>query len=224
MASNFHRWELLPELGKACYNAGCTLTEIRSTVRHLIITSGYTTCLATTNNLYAAELLEENTPAKAGGAPGNAFELVYTKITDTVRKKVHTADPVLGEYIRTHLYGDIYSSPGITLAQRQLFMMAFLAEAHMHEELFGHAYAGFRFGNDKEAALKVVDMGFELSPAPSNNTYKSAIDTMSLAYKKFKKDFPNGPPPLPEVSIPDPESVRIPPLPPSYTPDPSSKS
>ena len=42
---------------------------------------------------------------------------------------------------RTHLYGDIYSSPGITLAQRQLFMVAFLAEAHMHEELFGHAYA-----------------------------------------------------------------------------------
>lgn len=44
-------------------------------------------------------------------------------------------------FCRTHLYGDIYSSPGITLAQRQLFMVAFLAEAHMHEELFGHAYA-----------------------------------------------------------------------------------
>lgn len=46
------------------------------------------------------QLLEQNVPAKAGGPPGNAFELVYTKITDTVRKKVHTADPVLGEYIR----------------------------------------------------------------------------------------------------------------------------
>ena len=42
------------------------------------------------------------------------------------------------------------------------------------------ALQGFRFGNDKEAALKVVDMGFEMSPAPSNSTYKSAIDTMSL--------------------------------------------
>jgi hypothetical protein len=46
------------------------------------------------------QLLEGDTPGKVGGEPGDAFELVYTTVTDTVREKVHTVDPVLGEYIR----------------------------------------------------------------------------------------------------------------------------
>ena len=46
------------------------------------------------------QLLEGDTPGKVGGEPGDAFELVYTTVTDTVREKVHTVDPVLAEYIR----------------------------------------------------------------------------------------------------------------------------
>ena len=46
------------------------------------------------------QVLPEDTPAKAGGAPGNAFELVYDGVTDLVRKKMHAADPALGEWIR----------------------------------------------------------------------------------------------------------------------------
>ena len=42
---------------------------------------------------------------------------------------------------RRHLYGDIYSSPGLSLAQRQVLMCAFLGEANMHEQLFGHLLA-----------------------------------------------------------------------------------
>ena len=42
---------------------------------------------------------------------------------------------------RLHLYGDIYSSPGITLRQKQLLMAAFLGEANMHDQLFGHLIA-----------------------------------------------------------------------------------
>ena len=40
-----------------------------------------------------------------------------------------------------HLYGDIYSSPGISMRQKQLLMAAFLAQANMHDQLFGHLIA-----------------------------------------------------------------------------------
>ena len=46
------------------------------------------------------QLLEEDTPGKLGGQPGDAFELVYTSVTDTVRERMHAVDPVLAEYIR----------------------------------------------------------------------------------------------------------------------------
>lgn len=32
--------------------------------------------------------------------PGDAFEVVYERVTDKVRRNMHAADPVLGEYIR----------------------------------------------------------------------------------------------------------------------------
>lgn len=43
--------------------------------------------------------------------------------------------------LRLHLYGDVYSSPGIDLRQKQLMMVAYLAEAGMHSELYGHLVA-----------------------------------------------------------------------------------
>lgn len=45
------------------------------------------------------------------------------------------------EIYRTHLYGDIYSSPGLEMRQKQLLMVAFLGQANMPDELFGHAVA-----------------------------------------------------------------------------------
>ena len=45
---------------------------------------------------------------------------------------------------RRHLYGDVYSSPGLDLRQKQLLTCAFLAEAAMPDQLFGHALAGLR--------------------------------------------------------------------------------
>ena len=37
-----------------------------------------------------------------------------------------------------------------------------------------------RFGNDKEACLKAIDIGFEGSPKPSSAGYKAAINTFEL--------------------------------------------
>lgn len=34
-----------------------------------------------------------------GGAPGDAYGLVYGKVAGAVRAKIHAADPVLAEYI-----------------------------------------------------------------------------------------------------------------------------
>ncbi len=42
---------------------------------------------------------------------------------------------------RLHLYGDIYSSPGVSMRQKQLLMAAFLGQANMHDQLFGHLIA-----------------------------------------------------------------------------------
>jgi hypothetical protein len=50
--------------------------------------------------LSPAQMLPEDTPGKAGGPPGNAFELVYESVTDAVRAKMQVADPLLGEWIR----------------------------------------------------------------------------------------------------------------------------
>lgn len=94
-----------------------------------------------------------------------------------------------------------------------MLMVAFLAEADMHEQLFGHliavgyaaiqclasfvgltnngqsVYAVFqhaivlqalRFGQDKEACLKAIDIGFEQAARPSNTVYKSALKTLQM--------------------------------------------
>ena len=37
-----------------------------------------------------------------------------------------------------------------------------------------------RFGNDKEACLKAVDIGFELSPKPDNAVYKRALKMLQM--------------------------------------------
>lgn len=63
---------------------------------------------------------------------------------DVARAVIPTTGPVrrCQTYAhRLHLYGDIYSSPGITLRQKQLLMAAFLGEANMHDQLFGHLIA-----------------------------------------------------------------------------------
>ena len=53
----------------------------------------------------------------------------------------HHYNENFGSACRLHLYGDVYSSPGLKLRQKQVLMCAFLAEADMHEQLFGHVIA-----------------------------------------------------------------------------------
>lgn len=113
---------------------------------------------------FSSQLLPRDTPGKVGGPPGDAFELVYTSVASPVRRKVHAVDPVLGEWIRLHLYGDVYSSPGLTLRQKELLMAARLAQANMAEQLFGHALAGLRFGASRGELEEAVGIGMAAAP------------------------------------------------------------
>lgn len=227
MAGCLHYWDQLPPLAQQFYSqAGGTLIELRACIRHLVVLAGYGPCLAATLTLHKAKLLPEDTPAKCGGPPGNAFELVYTSVTDAVRKKCHNADPGLGEWIRMHLYGDVYSSPGLDLRCKQLLMCAALAEADMGEQLYGHALAGLRFGNRIEQLEEAVKIAFEMTPRPRPKLLEQALHTLTLSKAKLEKDSGGGGSGgeydyagaiVPEVDIKEAEEhVRIPPLPPLF--------
>ncbi|KAL4457939.1 hypothetical protein ABPG75_012804 [Micractinium tetrahymenae] len=220
MAACFHYWDQLPGLAREYMGAGASAEQLRGCVRHLVVFAGYGPCLAATLALHKAKLLPEDTPAKVSGPPGNAFELVYAGVTDRVRANMHAADPVLGEWIRLHLYGDIYSSPGLDMRCKQLLTCAFLSEAGMPDQLFGHALAGLRFGNSYAALEAVARLACDMGPrsAESRRTVlKEAMRTLGMAYAKFQKDMATEPPDCPEVSIQEPHlHVRIPPLPPLF--------
>ena len=162
------------------YAAGASVAEVRGTVRHLVVIAGYGPCLAATFALHKARLLPEDTPAKVGGPPGDAFELVYASVTDLVRQKMHAADPVLADWIRLHLYGEVYSSPGISLRAKQLLMCSFLAEADMLDQLFGHALAGLRFGVGIGEMREAAALGCEMAPVQRPAVLVGAMKTLDM--------------------------------------------
>lgn len=103
--------------------------------------AGYGPCLAAMTKLRQKKVIKTLTPGKIGGRPGNAFSLVYDGIQDAVKNKVHDTDPVLGQWIQCHLYGDVYSSPGLSMRQKQLMTLSGLAKANMQQQMYGHAIA-----------------------------------------------------------------------------------
>ena len=147
---------------------------------------------------------------QVGAPPGNAFDLVYAKVRDRVWQGLYAMDSVVAESIRwapaalhpcharaapscatccrLHAYGDLYSSPGLDLRQKQLFAVGFLASAlvqtagdqgdllsqsctlqgpvDMLDELFGHMLAALRFGASQAACQAVLEVAFQLHPCP----------------------------------------------------------
>jgi alkylhydroperoxidase/carboxymuconolactone decarboxylase family protein YurZ len=208
-------WSKLPSLAKKFYSAGGTIEQLRGCLRHLIVLAGYGPCLAAFLTLQKAKLLPEETPGKIGGPPGDAFELVYSTVTDAVRRKVHSADPVLGEWILLHLYGDIYSTPGIDLKRKQILMSARLAQASMGEQLFGHAFAGLRFGATLGELEDAVEIAFRISPVKgpvAEAAHAEAVKILAMSAAKFEKEFGGVAEPMPEPTIPDLSCLRIPEL------------
>lgn len=169
--------------------------------------------MAATLALKKAKLLDEDTVAKVGGSPGEAFGLVYASVSARVGQKVYEADPALAEWIRLHCYGDIYSSPGISMKCKQLLMCARLAQANMGDQLFGHAIAALRFGNTKEHILEAVNIAFEIDPSPE--VQSKSLEIIEMAASKFARDLEIGAQGImedAEVKIEDPACIRIPEL------------
>ncbi|KAK9808538.1 hypothetical protein WJX73_006328 [Symbiochloris irregularis] len=203
-----YRWKELPVRAQAALDAGCTSAQLRATVRHLPIVAGYAPCLAAAKALHASGHLGEDTPGKMGGPPGNAFELVYAKVRDRVWQNLYQVDSYISEAIRIHAYGDIYSSPGLNLQQKQIFIIGFLGTADMHDELFGHCLAALRFGVPQAACEYTIRTAFQMDPSKPEALQRRAVKILAGASRKVKQNFPDGLPPLPSVTIPDPESVR----------------
>jgi alkylhydroperoxidase/carboxymuconolactone decarboxylase family protein YurZ len=84
---------------------------------------------------------------------------------------------------RLHLYGDVYSSPGLDMRRKQLLACAFLAEAAMPDQLFGHALAGLRFGNSlgelEEAARLACTLG-RRAPMDRDAVLRTALKTLGM--------------------------------------------
>jgi len=89
---------------------------------------------------------------------GNAFRLVYHELSPKVRNTVYQADPVLENWIQNHLYGDVYSSPGLSMLSKQHLTIAGLVKSNMMDQLYGHALAALRFGGDVEFLKGIVDI------------------------------------------------------------------
>ena len=73
-----------------------------------------------------------------------------------------------------------------------------------------------RFGNSPEMCREAIHVGFDMSSRPYvvlRPVMRDAAKTLAKAVGKFTKDYPNGPLPCPEVTLP-PASVFVPPPPP----------
>lgn len=186
-------------------------------------TSGYAPCLGATNVLVDAGAFGPGPPppGKAGGPPGDAFACVYGKTAAAVGARVHAADPVLAAWIAAHLYGDVYSSPGLPLATKQLLTVAGLADADMPTQVYGHAVAALRAGATPAALRHAVDAAFRAGAGGASpdreEAYRRAVAALDDAAARHAVSLAAGrvaPPPEPAVA---PGSVWLPPVPASFT-------
>ncbi|DBB14766.1 TPA: hypothetical protein ACH3X3_004378 [Trebouxia sp. C0006] len=139
--------------------------------------------------------------------------------------------------MRVHLYGDVYSSPGLDMKQKQLLMVAFLGQASMLEgdvrsgsclhnkagceAISTHASKGMRFGVSPEACRQALDLGFDwhlerLSPAAqqgAQQVQQEAHAALQKALERYDSKYAADGPHESQVTNPDPTSVRLPPLP-----------
>ncbi len=160
--------------------------RVQATVRHLVVFCGYGPCLAAMTALKKVDdqmlqrTIPHDTPGKISSCTGvddadctgtvrdtlkhndhnrgNAFQLVYSALSPKVRNTVYQADPVLENWIQNHLYGDVYSSPGLSMLSKQHLTIAGLVKSNMMEQLYGHALAALRFGGDEHMLKGIVDV------------------------------------------------------------------
>ncbi|KAI8108447.1 hypothetical protein M9434_006472 [Picochlorum sp. BPE23] len=208
-----YRWKDVGDYASLVYERGGSVEEVQGCARHLVVFCGYGPCLAAMTALKKAKAIPHDTPGKVGGDPGNAFGIVYQGVEGAVRDKVYDADPVLESWIQSHLYGDVYSSPGLTMLQKQYLTIMGLVKSHMMEQIYGHAFAALRFGATEDALKEVVDIAAFLmtqsSSSEETDIFRKAKRTIDMAVIKYKRgsSTQNADPP---ALVVDQSSIRIP--------------
>jgi len=192
-ASCLYEWDKLSEYALYIYAHGGTVEQVQACARHLVVFSGYGPCLAAMSALKKKGAIPHNTPGKIPGiSNGNAFALVYEGVEASVRKKVYEADPVLESWIQTHLYGDVYSSPGLSMLQKQYLTIAGLVKSNMLDQLYGHAIAALRFGATENFLKGIIDIVQHVTdrlhgPCLANPAYIKAKRVLDMAMVKHAK-------------------------------------
>lgn len=217
-ASCLFEWDKLPEYAMYIYSHGGTVEQVQACVRHLVVFSGYGPCLAAMSALKKKGAIPHDTPGKIPGiCHGNAFALVYEGVEASVRKKVYEADPVLESWIQTHLYGDVYSSPGLSMLQKQYLTIAGLVKSNMLDQLYGHAIAALRFGATEDFLKGIIDIVQHVTrrihgsclATPAYIKAKRVIDMAMVKHAKARMD-PSTNNQSYIINIHDPSSIFIP--------------
>ena len=219
--SCLYGWDKLSGYASYIYAHGGTVEQVQACIRHLVVFSGYGPCLAAMSAMKKKGAIPHDTPGKISSPcqdlHGNAFALVYHGVEASVRRKVYDADPVLENWIQGHLYGDVYSSPGLTMLQKQYLTVAGLVKSNMMEQLFGHAIAALRFGATEEFLKGIIDIVEHVTreihgPCIATPEYKKAkrVIDMAIAKRARTRETPES---LDSVQIPDPSTVCIPDVP-----------
>jgi hypothetical protein len=89
----------------------------------------------------------------------------------------------------------VYATPGLPLATKQLLMVAFLGEAGMPDQLFGHALCALREGASASGLLAALDAGFQAArgvtpPSPSRAAaYEAGLAALEHAWAKARAEW-----------------------------------
>lgn len=217
-SSCLYAWDRLPGYASYIYEHGGTVEQVQACIRHLIVFSGYGPCLAAMSVMKKKGAIPFDTAGKISRiGRGNAFNIVYDGVEASVRKKVYDADPVLEDWIQTHLYGDVYSSPGLTLLQKQYLTVAGLVKSNMMDQLYGHAIAAIRFGATESFLKSIVDMVEHITDEIHGHSYatpayakaKRVID-MAVAKRTKSRNISNTLDSRYAIVFDDPSSICIP--------------
>jgi len=89
---------------------------------------------------------------------------------------MHDADETLHDWMLLHAYGDVMSSPGLDLAQKELLMVSFLAVSDMPDQLFGHILAAVQNGNTVAAVRHAIEIAFECYQGPDKARHQDETE------------------------------------------------
>lgn len=125
------------------------------------------------------------------GSTTPSLSLLFVFFSLAIKKIIKKQNKTKTDSI--HLYGDVYATPGLPLATKQLLMVAFLGEAGMPDQLFGHALCALREGATASGLLAALDAGFQAarvraSPARAA-VYEAGLAALESAWAKARQEW-----------------------------------